>query len=87
MPVTNLPEVGIEGAFFSVTQTCPEDLLSLSSTPLEDTLPDQNGGSRNSHQSGSLVTGRSNEDKAPVQSKLEKSKNLFVKLLWFVLCL
>ena len=72
MPVTNLP--GIEGALFCVTETFPFPLLP--STTLEDsTLPEQSGGSRSSHQSGSLVTGRSNGEKIPVQSKLEESKN------------
>lgn len=77
MPVTNLPGVGIQAAFFSVTQTCPGHLLPLMpSTSLEDTSPEQNGGSRSSHQSGSLVTGRSDEEKTPVQSKLAESENL-----------
>ena len=69
-PMTDLP--GIEGAFFSVTQTYP--LPSLPSTSLEDsTLTEQNGGTHSFHQSGSLVTGRSDGQKTPVQSKLEES--------------
>lgn len=83
-PITNIP--GIEGALFSVTQTYP--LPSLPSTSLEDsTLPEQNGGSPSSHQSGSLVTGRFDGKRIPVQSKLEESKNLCSNLLWFVPCL
>ena len=82
MPITNLPDT--EGAFFSITQTCP--LPSLPSTSLEDSnFPEQNGGGRNFHQSESLVTGRSDEEKIPVQSKLEESKDLCFNLLWFVL--
>ena len=72
--ITNLP--GIERPLFSVvTTSCPERLLpSLPSTSLEDSSPEQDGGSRSSHQSGSLVTGRANEEKTPVQSKLEEFK-------------
>lgn len=77
-PVTNLS--GIEGVLFSVTETCP--LPSLPSTSLEDsTSPEQNGGSRSSHQSRSLVTGRSDGEKTPVQSKLEESKKFCLNLL------
>jgi len=77
MLVTNLPGVGTEAAFFSVTQMCPEGLQPLMpSTSLEDTSPEQNGGSHSSHQSGSLVTGLSDEEKTPVQSKLAESENL-----------
>lgn len=70
-PITNIP--GIEGALFSVTQTYP--LASLPSTSLEDssTLPEQNGGSPSSHQSGSLVTGRSDGQRIPVQNSCELS--------------
>ena len=83
-PITNIP--GTEEALFSVTQTYP--LPSLPSTSLEDsTLPEQNGGSPSSHQSGSLVTGRFDGKRIPVQSKLEESKNLCLNLLWFVPCL
>lgn len=86
MSITNLS--GIEGAFFSVAQTCPESLLPLlPSTSLEHSPPEQHGGSRSSHQSGSLVTGRSDEERTPVQSKFEESKNVCSNLLWFVLCL
>lgn len=84
MSVTNHPGVGIEAAFFSVTQTCPEHLLPLMpSTSLEDTSPEQNGGSRSSHQSGFLVTGRSDEEKTPVQRKLEESENLRLNVWCF----
>lgn len=69
-PITNIP--GIEGALFSVTQTYP--LPSLPSTSLEDsTLPEQNGGSPSSHQSGSLVTGRFDGKRIPVQNSCELS--------------
>ena len=66
-PIRNIP--GIEGALFSATQTYP--LPSMPSTSLEDsTLPEQNGGSPSSHQSGSLVlTGRSHGQRIPIQSK------------------
>lgn len=84
-PIRNI--CGIEGALFSVTQTYP--LPSLPSTSLEySTLPGQNGGGPSSHQSGSLVTGRSDGQRIPVQSKLEESRNLCLNLLWFAaLCL
>lgn len=67
-PIRNIP--GIEGALFSVTQRYP--LPPLPSTSLEDsTFPEQNGGSPSSHQSGSLVlTGRSEGQRIPIQSKL-----------------
>lgn len=86
MSVTNFS--GVEGALFSVIETYP--LPSLPSTSLEDsTLPEQNGGNRtcSSHQSGSLVRGRSDGEKTPVQSKLEESKNFCLSLLCFVPCL
>lgn len=85
--ITNLP--GTEGSLFSVvtSQSYPERLPSLPSTSLEDSFPDQDEGSRSSHQSGSLVSGRSNEEKTPVQSKLEESENLCSNLLLSVLYL
>lgn len=82
-PITNIP--GTEEALFSVTQTYP--LPSLPSTSLEDSTLPEYGGSPSSHQSGSLVTGRSDVQRIPVQSKLEESKNLCLNLLWFVPCL
>ncbi len=83
-PVASL--TGMEGPLIGAgSQSYAAGLPMLPSISLEDNSSEQEGGSYSSHRPASLVTGRSREEKIPVQSKFEESQNTRSSLLCFAL--